>query len=35
MEVMGEENYIPITTLSSPDDFCITVGSDESHFNAS
>ena len=35
MEVGGEGDYIPITTLSPPDDFCIKVGSDESHFNVS
>ena len=32
----GEEGeYIPTTTLSPPDDFCIKMGSDESHFNVS
>ena len=35
MEVGGEGDYIPINTLSPPDDFCIKVGSDESHFNVS
>ena len=35
MEVGGEGDYIPIDTLSPPDDFCIKVGSDESHFNVS
>ena len=34
MEVGGEELYIPIATLLPPD-FCIQMGSDESHFNVS
>ena len=35
MEVGEEGEYIPTTTLSPPDDFCIKMGSDESHFNVS
>ena len=35
MEVGEEGDYIPIGTLSPPNDFCIKVGSDESHFNVS
>ena len=35
MEVGGEGDYIPIATLSPLNDFCIKVGSDESHFNVS
>ena len=35
MEVGEEGDYIPIATLSPPDDFCIKMGSDESHFNVS
>ena len=35
MEVGGEEDYIPIATLSHQNDSCINVGSDESHFNVS
>ena len=35
MEVGGEGDYIPIATLSPPNDSCIKVGSDESHFNVS
>ena len=39
MEVGGEGDYIPIATLMLPiatqNDFCIKVGSDESHFNVS
>ena len=40
MEVGGEGDYIPIATLSPlhchhQNDFCIKVGSDESHFNVS
>ena len=33
MEVGEEENYIPIPTLHQQNDFCIKVGSNESHFN--
>ena len=33
MEVGEEGDYIPIATLSPPDDSCIKMGSDESHFN--
>ena len=32
MEMRKEGDYIPIATLN---DFCIKVGSDESHFNVS
>ena len=35
MEVRGEGDYIPIATLSPPHDFCIKMGSEESHFNVS
>ena len=35
MEVGGEGDYIPIATLSPPNDLCIKVGSDESYFNDS
>ena len=35
MEVGEEGDYIPIATLSPPDDSCIKMGSDESHFNVS
>ena len=36
MEVGGEGDYIPVATLSPPrNDFCIKMGSDESHFNVS
>ena len=35
MEVVGEGDYIPIGTLSPPNDFCIKMGSDGSHFNVS
>ena len=35
MEVGGEGDYIPIATLSPPNDSCVKVGSDESHFNVS
>ena len=35
MEVGEEGDYIPITTLSPPNDSCIKMGSDESHFNVS
>ena len=36
MEVGGEGDYMPIATLSPPlNDFCIKMGSDESHFNVS
>ena len=35
MEVGEEGDYIPIATLSPPDEFCIKMGSDESHFNVS
>ena len=35
MEVGGEGDYTLIATLSPPDDFCIKVGSDESHFKVS
>ena len=35
MEVGGEGDYIPIATLSPPNDSCIKVGSDERHFNVS
>ena len=31
----GEGDYIPIAILSPPDDFCIKMGNDESHFNVS
>ena len=31
----GGGHYVPIATLSLPDDFCIKMGSDESHFNIS
>ena len=34
MEVGGKGDYIPISTLS-PHDFCIKMGSDESHLNFS
>ena len=36
-KVGEEEDYIPIATLSPPDqnDSCIKMGSDESHFNVS
>ena len=34
MEVGGEEDYIPIATLSPPDS-CIKMGIDEGHFNVS
>ena len=33
---MGEEgDYIPIATVSPPEDSCIKMGSDGSHFNVS
>ena len=35
MEVGEEGEYIPIATLSHQNDFCIKMGSDESHFNVS
>ena len=35
MELGEEGDYIPIATLSPPDDSCIKMGSDESHFNVS
>ena len=36
MEVGGEGDYIPIAThCLHQNDFCIKVGSDESHFNVS
>ena len=36
MEVGEEGDYIPIATLSPPEnDFCIKVGRNESHFNVS
>ena len=35
MEMWEEGDYIPIATLSPPDDSCIKMGSDESHFNVS
>ena len=36
MEVGGEGDYIPITTLCHhQNDSCIKMGSDESHFNVS
>ena len=37
MEVGGEGDHIPIATLSPHhhNDFCIKMGSDESHFNVS
>ena len=35
MEVGGEGDYIPIATLSPPEDGCIKMGSDESHFYVS
>ena len=35
MEVGGEGDYIPIATLTPPDDSCIKVGSNDSHFNVS
>ena len=31
----GEGDYIPIATLSPPDDSSVKMGSDESHFNVS
>ena len=31
MEVGGERDYIPIATLSPPNDFCIKMGNDQSH----
>ena len=31
MEVGGEGDYVPIATLSPPNDFCVKVDSDESH----
>ena len=34
MEVVEEEDYIPIATLSPPE-CCIKMGSDESHFRVS
>ena len=33
MEVGEEGDYIAVTTLSPPDDSCLKMGSDESHFN--
>ena len=35
MEVGAEGDYIPVATLSHQNDFCIKIGSDESHFNVS
>ena len=35
MEVGAEGGYIPVATLSHQNDFCIKIGSDESHFNVS
>ena len=35
MEVGEDEDYIPIATLHRQNDFCIKMGSDESHFNVS
>jgi len=35
MEVGGEGDYIPITTLSPQNESCIKMGSDESHLNVS
>ena len=35
MEVGDDGDYIRIVTLSPPDDSCIKMGSDESHFNVS
>ena len=35
MEVGEEGDYIPIATLSPRNEFCIMMGSDESHFNVS
>ena len=33
MEVGGEGDYIPILHCQHQNDFCIKMGSDESHFN--
>ena len=35
MEVEKEGDYISIATLSPPNDSCVKMGSDESHFNVS
>ena len=35
MEVGGEGEYIPILDCHHQNDFCIKMGSDESHFNVS
>ena len=35
MEVEEEGDYIPIATHAHQNDFCVKVGSDESHFNVS
>ena len=35
MEVGGEGDYVPLATLSPPNDSCIKVDSDESQFNVS
>ena len=35
MEVGGEGDYIPSLRCHHQNDFCIKVGSDESHFNVS
>ena len=35
MEVGGEGDYISIASVSPLDDFCIKVGSDDSHFKVS
>ena len=35
MKVGGEGDYIPIVHCHHQNDFCIKVGSDESHFNVS
>ena len=35
MEVGGEGDYIPIASVSPLDDFCIKVGSNDSHFKVS
>ena len=35
MEVGGEGDYIPMIHCHHQNDFCIKMGSDESHFNVS
>ena len=35
MEMRGEGDYVPVATLSPQNDFCIKMGSDESHFHVS